>query len=109
MNDALDCSIGKGVKAMTMMIDLPKELEKKLATEANRNGISVNAYVIELLNRSLLNENRESKIINLIQSWIDDSDPEEQKETGIELIRALDEDRQGERQLFPVNLKGITW
>lgn len=38
---------------------------------------------------------------NLLQSWIDDEDGEEQQETGQYLIDALDKDRLSDRQLFP--------
>ena len=34
---------------------------------------------------------------------------EEQKETGDYLVRTLDEDRLSDRQLFPPELKGVTW
>ncbi|NET58517.1 MAG: hypothetical protein F6K47_20895 [Symploca sp. SIO2E6] len=45
----------------------------------------------------------------LIQSWIDDGDVEEQRETGQYLLQVLDEDLPSERKLFPVEMKGITW
>ena len=34
---------------------------------------------------------------------------EEQQETGEYLVRALDEDRLSDRQLFPAKLKDISW
>jgi hypothetical protein len=40
---------------------------------------------------------------------VENGDPQEQKETGEYLIRALDEDRPLERPLFPAALKGVTW
>jgi len=47
--------------------------------------------------------------VTLLQSWIDEGDSEEQRETGEYLISALDEDRLADRQLFPPDLKGVTW
>ena len=47
--------------------------------------------------------------MTLLQSWIDEGNPEEQQETGEYLIRALDEDRLADRPLFPPELKGVTW
>ncbi len=44
-----------------------------------------------------------------MQNWIDDADVEEQKETGHYLLQALDEERLYERQLFPLEMKGVTW
>jgi hypothetical protein len=47
--------------------------------------------------------------VELIQSWIDEGDADEQREIGEYLILALDEDRIGQRKLFPQELKGISW
>ncbi|MEG4273373.1 MULTISPECIES: hypothetical protein [unclassified Microcoleus] len=38
---------------------------------------------------------------------MDEEDAEEQQETGEYLIHALDEDRLSDRQLFPIELKGV--
>ena len=46
--------------------------------------------------------------MTLLQSWIDEGDPAEQRDTGEYLIRALDEDRLADRQFFPPDLKGVT-
>jgi hypothetical protein len=47
--------------------------------------------------------------IDLLQSWIDGEDAEDQKETGDYLIKTLDEDRSSMREFFPAELEGITW
>jgi hypothetical protein len=47
--------------------------------------------------------------IDLLQSWIDGEDAEDQKETGDYLIKVLDEDRSSVRELFPAELEGVTW
>jgi hypothetical protein len=57
---------------------------------------------------SLLRQ-KQTKAVNLIQSWIDEEDSDEQQETGQYLICALDEDRLSDRKLFPVEMKGVTW
>jgi hypothetical protein len=49
------------------------------------------------------------ELMNLLQTWIDKGDAEEQRETGEYLIRALDENRLSERPLFPPDLKDVTW
>jgi hypothetical protein len=49
------------------------------------------------------------KTVNVLQSWIDESDEQEQQETGEYLINALDENRLSNRQLFPQELKGFSW
>jgi hypothetical protein len=64
---------------------------------------------LQILAEHLLPKEKKTKLVNLLQSWIDENDGEEQKETGEYLIQALDKDRLSNRQLFPVELKGITW
>ena len=48
-------------------------------------------------------------LVQLLQSWIDEGDEEEQRETLEYLIHALDEDRLSNRKLFPKELKGKSW
>jgi hypothetical protein len=50
-----------------------------------------------------------AQIVELLQSWIDEPDAQEQIETGDYLVRSLDEDRPSDRKLFPPELKGVTW
>jgi len=64
---------------------------------------------LQLLASFILLRQKQTQAVNLLQSWIDDEDIEEQQETGQYLIRALDEDRLSERKLFPVEMKGVTW
>ena len=94
---------------MTLTINLPPELEQYLLQEANQQGVSIEAVTLQLLASSILVKKKQAEAVNLIQSWIDDEDVEEQQETGQCLIKALDEDRFSERKLFPINKKGVTW
>jgi len=54
-------------------------------------------------------EDRIVEAVSLLQSWIDEGDEAEQKATNAYLIRVLDEDRLSDRELFPPELRGITW
>ena len=45
----------------------------------------------------------------LFQSWMQEDDAGEQRETLEHLVRALDEDRLSNRKLFPEELKGKSW
>jgi hypothetical protein len=45
----------------------------------------------------------------LLQSWIENGDAQEQKETCEYLIETLDKDRLSDRRLFPPELNGVTW
>ncbi|QLE59341.1 hypothetical protein FD725_10265 [Nostoc sp. TCL26-01] len=94
---------------MTLTLNLPTELEEYLAQQAQQQGLSLEAYTLQILAEHILPKEKKTKLVNLLQLWIDEDDAEEQKETGEYLIQALDEDRLSNRQLFPVELKGVTW
>ncbi|AFZ59015.1 hypothetical protein H6G54_23645 [Anabaena cylindrica FACHB-243] len=94
---------------MTLTLSLPPELEQYLIQEAQQQGLSVETYTLGLIQKSILQKEKQLKIVNVLQSWIDESDEQEQQETGEYLINALDENRLSNRQLFPVELKGVTW
>lgn len=96
-------------KLMTLTLNLPPELEQYLAQEAKRQGLSVETYTLQILQEYILPKEKQSKLVNVLQSWIDEDDADEQQETGEYLIHALDEDRLSNRKLFPLELKGITW
>jgi hypothetical protein len=94
---------------MTLNLKLPAELAERLNREAERHGLSPDAYTVQMLERHLVPDQRRGEVVALLQSWIDASDTEEQRETGDFLIRALDEDRPSERKLFPPEMEGVTW
>ena len=94
---------------MTLTLNLPPELEQYLAQEAQNQGLSVEAYTLQILKDHILVKEKQSQLVNLLQSWIDEGDADEQRETGEYLINALDEDRLSNRKLFHIELKGITW
>ena len=58
---------------------------------------------------SLLPTDEQKQAANLLQSWIDQGNSEEQIETGTSLIEGLDKNRLSDRPLFPVELKGKSW
>lgn len=94
---------------MILTLHLPPDLEQRLTQEAQRQGRSLDDYTLELLDKSLPPQDRRTELVTLLQTWIDEEDPEEQRETGEYLIHALDEDRLSDRALFPSELKGVTW
>ncbi len=67
---------------MTLTLNLPPELEQYLLQEAKQQGISLEAITLQLLENSILVRQKQSEAVNLLQSWIDDEDIEEQQETG---------------------------
>lgn len=54
-------------------------------------------------------KDQKGELRSLLQSWMNEGDAEEQRETGGSLLRSLDEDRLSDRKLFPPELKGVTW
>lgn len=94
---------------MTLTLNLPPELEQYLAQQAQQQGISIETYTLQILEECILPKENQSKLVNLLQSWMDEGDADEQQETGEYLINALDENRLSNRKLFPIELKGITW
>jgi len=94
---------------MTLKMTVAPPLEVRLKQEALRQGVSVDDFVLGLLEKELTPEDRGTELIGLLQSWIEDDDPDEQRETGNYLVRVLDEDRPSDRELFPAELEGVTW
>ena len=94
---------------MTLTLNLPSEVEQYLLQEAHQKGLSIESVTLQLLTSLIVLRQKQTKAVNLLQSWIDDEDIEEQKETGQYLIRSLDEDRLSERKLFPLEMKGVSW
>lgn len=96
---------------MTLTLTLTPEIEQYLTQRAQEQeqGLSTEAYTRQLLIEYILLKQKQAKLVNLLQSWMDEEDAEEQQETGEYLIQALDEDRLSKRKLFPIELKGVTW
>lgn len=94
---------------MTLTLDLSPELEQYLLQQANQHGLSVDVLALQLLTNSVLIRKKQAEAVDVLQSWIDDDDVEDQKETGQYLIQVLDEDRFSDRKLFLLEMKGITW
>ena len=94
---------------MTLTLNLPSEVEQYLLQEAHQKGLSIESVTLQLLTSFIVLRQKQTKAVNLLQSWIDDEDIEEQQETGQYLIRSLDEDRLSERKLFPLEMKGVSW
>ncbi len=94
---------------MTLTLTLPPDLEERLTQETQRQGTVADEYALRLLDEHLPPKEPATELVDLLQSWIDGDDAEDQEETGEWLVRALDEDRPSDRKLFPQALKGVTW
>lgn len=96
-------------RPMTLTLDLPPELEQYLLQEAEQKGLSVEAMTLQLLSQSILLQQKGAEAVDVLQSWLEDEDIEDQQTTGEYLLQVLDEDRLSDRKLFPLEMKGITW
>lgn len=94
---------------MNLTLHLTPDLEQRLSQEAERQGVPLATFTLQLLDQHLPPPARRASLVALVQSWLEGDDAEEQKETGDYLVRALDEDRLSERPLFPPEQQGITW
>ena len=63
----------------------------------------------EIVSESKTSDDRAAGLVQLVQSWVDEGDTDEQRETLEYLIHALDKDRLSSRKLFPKELQGKSW
>jgi ATP-dependent DNA ligase len=94
---------------MTLTLNLPPDIESSLCEEADQQSLSVEEVAIQILTLVFTQKKKQKKAINLLESWLNDADIEEQKTTGAYLIESLDQDRLSDRLLFPNAMKGKSW
>jgi len=70
--------------------------------------LSAEQYTAQVVARHLEEARKQKTAVDILESWLG-GDAAEQKATGEELVRSLDEDRLSTRSLFPPELKGATW
>ena len=87
---------------------MQRSVEERLSQEASRLGVAPADFALHILDRHLPPPDARAAAIALLQSWIDERDADEQKQTGDFLVRVLDEDRIADRKLFPPELEGVT-
>jgi hypothetical protein len=94
---------------MNLTLTLTPEMEQYLVQKSGEQGLSPESYALQLLATVISSNEKNAKLVALLQGWIDEEDTEEQRETGEYLIQALDQDRLSDRPLFPAELKGVSW
>jgi hypothetical protein len=93
---------------MTLTLHLPQDLEQRLVYEANRLGVSPGQVALKAIEEHLAPPGRPAAV-SLLQSWLEEGDAEEHRQTGELLIQLLDEDRSSDRKLFPPATEGVSW
>lgn len=94
---------------MTLNLDLTPEIQLYLHQKAVEQGVSLEDYTLKLVTDTILEQQKRAKLVDLLQSWLDEEDEQEDQETGNYLINVLDQDRLSNRPLLPAKLKGISW
>jgi hypothetical protein len=94
----------RGGHPQHLLQDAPENLSER----SNRKQAIADYLKQKHPQQFLSSQQKQAELVNLIQSWIEEDDSEEQKETGEYLIQALAEDRLSDRKLFPLEMKGVT-
>ena len=94
---------------MSVTLPISADLETRLIEESRRLGITPGEYVVQLVERQLAQQRSNNTKAEMLRSWMHEGDEQEQRETGEYLIQSLDEDRPGQRKLFPPEKKGLSW
>jgi hypothetical protein len=88
---------------MTVTLNLPPEIEKRVQTEAARQSLGVEEYLLRLVETAVPDEEeaaRRERALHLLRSVSNIGDEQEQKETFDYLKAAVDADRLSERKRF---------
>jgi hypothetical protein len=95
---------GDGGNTMSILLNLPSQVEERLKQEATRRGLPADACAVQLLDQHLppaLDERRAAAVA-MLHRWAqeDAALPAEELAENADLLRALDEDRPSYRKLF---------
>ena len=102
-------SLAEGAWIDEILADFPSLSEEQLrAVIAIAADVALEHFSPQALAQPREGAQARQAAVDILDSWIS-GDAVEQKETGEELVRLLDEDRLSARSLFPSELKGVTW
>lgn len=85
---------------MSITLELRDSVAIALREEAERRGLRPEDLAETLLSENLPVLRPKGSLSALIQSWIDDGDEDEQRETWEALSEGIDANRVGQRKLF---------
>lgn len=94
---------------MTLQLDLPAELERRLCEESQRQGLSPDAVTLKLLDKHLPAADRRA-LLSLLHEWNaeDQTMTADECAANADVLRAVDDDRLSDRKLFAEILKDPT-
>jgi hypothetical protein len=96
---------------MVLQLVLPAEVEERLRKEAIRSGESAERVALRVLAQNLPApfEARRAAAIALLEKWAEEDAQAAESSEAEEFFQNLDADRTSNRQLFPPELKGLSW
>jgi hypothetical protein len=92
---------------MTITLDLPKAVEQTIEEQARQRDMTVADYLLDIALRTASDKKplreKNQRALDMLKRWDNPTEAEiaEQKEAWEFLRKALDEDRPGQRKLFP--------
>lgn len=86
-----------------MTLTLDPKTETRLEDQARRRGVPTADYAAQLLEQAVWRdqETRRTEAIALLQSWVEDGDAEEQRETFKAVRSGLNAHHSSDRIIFP--------
>jgi hypothetical protein len=95
-----------------MQLTLPPELEMRLREEAERRRQPAETVALQLLDQHLPPVDETARRIHAaktLEEMFAAADAASDPEDGYDLLEQLDKNREGQRPLFPPEMKGISW
>jgi hypothetical protein len=88
---------------MTLTLDLRPELQEQLKREAAQRGLSPEKLAVALLEEAVpgYRASRNAAAIEMLRSWAEEGDEEEQRETFEALKEGLNQNHSSDRVIFP--------
>lgn len=94
---------------MTLTLTLPPEVEVPLRAAAERRHMSIEAYVLQLLEGEAARSAEEERKLAILQALIDDHERAALENGEDTFFEDMDASRPVGRKLYPLQLKGVTW
>ena len=87
---------------MSLVIELPPEVEERVRRESERKGVDAADLVVEIVETALPDQRtRNRRASELLRQWSEEGDEEEQRETLEALKEGLNSSHSSNRTIFP--------
>jgi hypothetical protein len=89
---------------MTLQLTLPAELDNRLRKEAERQGLTPEAFALKLLEQHLPMNERSAILSELFEQWQAEDEATPEADSDYDFFQALDAAHTSNRKLFPPEL-----